>query len=249
MPMLELHACAPSHMSQPTSSTVTTRQYRMAHAILTLGVLAAGMLMLESLITRFHDGLLMFYGISEADFRVGDHVAGLSMSIGQFFVAVIGIIGIIGFIINERVVLSRRAAEGTAERVVVTKLPIDVVARTYVKRCIVFSDVLLTGWLLQASYINMREGFGWGLGFSGWKSVLPIMLIFGFCIGVGLIAAAISMLGLRAIQLLEAMIHGIVRCTVHRAQRVVWQEGIDSPTARQRFGLDILSRPPPMCAV
>ena len=226
-----------------------SRQYRLANGILTLGALSAGLLVLQGLVMRLHDSFLRFYGVSEEQFTGGLQVPGWSLSFTQLTIAVIGVVGIAGFIVNERV-RSRRLLGGRRVSAISIERPnIRDLVSAYVIRVSIFSGIMLLVWILQASFISASAGFGWGVTDGGLKAALPLVSIFGLCVLVGLAVAGISMIGLRVMSVLEEVLFRLLRAPRRRqiARGPVWTSD-ESVSIRSRFGLEILSRPPPVAA-
>lgn len=235
----------------PTSSRhrFISRQYRLANGVLTLGALSAGLLVLQKLVVHFHDAFLFFYGVSERQFQGFVEVPGFSLSFMQLAIAVIGIVGIAGFIVNERVRSRRIFTWRQRSSITISTPNLRELGSAYVIRVAIFSAVLLLIWILQASFINAHAGLGWGITDGGAEAVLPLVSIFGLCVTVALFVSLVSMLGLRVMNVLECLFIGMLRSFV-RARRVpvhAWAPDVVH-SLRVLFGFEILSRPPPVAA-
>lgn len=232
------------------------RQYRLVTGVLTIGSLAVGMLLLERLVTRFHESFLTYYNVSTSGLQSASDVPAVSMSIGQFAVAVMALFGVISFVVIERIRIRRLALlERHCSRTEELRLPtierpgLRELFDTFIRRSAFFGGVMLFSWVMQASYSNFVQGLGWGIQSDGWRTLLPLVSIFGLCVIVGLFVAFVSMYGIRVLDTLRAILAAVTRTA--RERRIAVRRGAECAqrTFRELFGIEILSRPPPARAV
>jgi hypothetical protein len=245
-------------MSDSILTNTTRRQYRLAQCVVVVGSLAVGSLVVDRLVDALHESFFLYYGISDARFDQLQHVGSSDnpLRIGHLTVAIIALLGTVAFVMLERRRLRRldamQAECASDERTMRTEL---VGARTlfdlFITRTSAFAGVLLALWLLQTSFERFLGGAGWGLEYVDWTSLLPIASVFGVCVLAGMIVAVASLVGLRAIHVLEWALRSIRTMRLRNASRrqpVAWFDIDRIRSFRDLFGCDILSRPPPACA-
>ena len=236
-------------MTDMNQNTITARQYRMATGVLTIGSLAVGLLLLDRLIAHFITAISTYYGSSVVQrLAPGGGQIG-SLTIGQWLVAAVSLVGLIAFVHGERSRASRinghqRSAAESGCMQIIERPDRGQLFDTFIRRTSGFAGVMLLCWVLEASYSRYIAGLGWGLGLESLTSMLSIASIFGLCVIVGLFVAAVSMFGLRVLATLQSSLR-VVRRRVTRVL-VVQREGERRRTFRELFGIDILSRPPPV---
>lgn len=92
-------------------------------------------------------------------------------------------------------------------------------------------------------------GFGLGIEYASWRSLLPLASVFGVCVLAGMLVATVSLVGIRAIYVLERALSYVARRRLRRISTVRRPHHAFENTARtirERMGCDILSRPPPL---
>lgn len=245
-------------MDHSLKHSVSSRNYRLMTFVLVVGSLSVGVLLLRQLTDAMRQSIFWYYGVPVTDFRQMQELGsgGLSLTLGQVAVALIALCGAVAFVAGERRRLARlRAHRSACERSrycqAIATLSWDERRDTFVLRTSLFSGVLLLLYVLQVSFERFMSGYGWGLEYAGWTSVLPLASILGLCVLVGLFVAAVSMFGLRIIYSLEVMLTELARQRhVRGAARAFryWCEAAQV-TLRDRFGDKLLSRPPPAACV
>ena len=241
-------------MIETHRSSLTRRRYRLAQAVTVAGSLATGSLIVTHLVDYFRDDIFLFYGVSDTEYSSLQQTAGsqLPATLGQLVVSSIALVAVCLFILMERRRVRQasdinRACRGRGRALFVARLSRESLFDAFVTRTSSFAGLLLAVWLLQSSLERKLGGLGWGLEYAGWRSLLPIASIFGLCVIAGMVVALCSLVGLRAIHVLE-----IARQAMSRRRR----RPVSSPrpacnvlvtarTFRERLGCDILSRPPP----
>jgi hypothetical protein len=243
-------------MNDSLTSSFNLRRYRLAQVVVVFGSFAIGLLILAQLWDLLHDDIYSYYGAADIDSVVQQQSleAKLPFTLTQVAIAFSAFIGIFWFIGSER----RRVRESTTidnvcrdrcSHLVVERPSAMAIFDEIVLRTSAFSGLLLAGWLLQTSLLRRLVGLGWGIEYADWRSLLPIVSVFGLSVLVGLFVACFSVVGLRAITVLELVLtrmgvrrrHAVARL---RARRVF--VNIAPRTIRDRIGCDILSRPPPV---
>lgn len=244
-------------MPESHRSSISRRRYRLAQSATVAGSLAIGALVVERLVSFFREDFLAYYGVSSADeFQsLQQQVdAQVPLTIGQIVIASIALVSVIAFIATER----RRLRQGCAldaacsrrsNMLVVERLTTTSMFDAFIVRTSAFAGLLLSIWLVQSSVERWIGGFGLGLEYSGWTSLLPLASVFGLCVLAGMLVAAVSLIGLRVIHVLEISI-GTIRLRRLRPTSSIPRSGFrvedTARTLRERLGCDILSRPPPV---
>jgi hypothetical protein len=119
----------------------------------------------------------------------------------------------------------------------------------FVTRTSLFAGVLLAVWLVQSCLERWLGGMGWSIEYADWRSLLPLASVFGLCVLAGMLVAAVSLVGLRVIHVLEVALRQVARRRWKRATTVRRPARWTLPAARtlrELIGCDILSRPPPV---
>lgn len=245
-------------MPTSLSNSLAQRRYRLAQAATVAGSLALGTLVLNRLVDLFRNDFALYYGVSDRDVEVlrANVDAQVPLTLGQFTVTLVLFIAVFAFLWAERRRMRQAMAfdaigRGRRTEIVVERVGPAVLYEQFVLRTSAFAGVLQTLWLLQVCADRWLGGFGWGLDYTGWTSLLPLASIFGLCVLAGMLVAAISLYGLRAISVLELALRSIAQRRVRRAAgRVSVRRHVrhTAHTFRERFGCDILSRPPPVLA-
>lgn len=242
-------------MPESLRNSIVSRRYRLAQTIIVAGSLALGLLVLSRLVDMFRSDFFLYYGVSDTDYHSLQQTAAarFPITMGQFAIALLALAVTAIFVRSEQVRL-RQAGELSDHcrdgrlSLVTSRPTFAAMYDQFVQRTAGFSGLLFSVWLLQSSFERWLGGFGLGLEYVNWRSLLPLASIFGLCVLVGMLVAAISMVGLRTIMLLEAVLAAIQ----HRARRVVSRPALPCTLAQRRtfrelLGCDILSRPPPAC--
>lgn len=247
-----------SPMHDSHRSSISRRRYRLAQAGTVAGALAVGSLVVDWLVSRFREDFFLFYGVSDSEYRVLQENADsrLPLTVGQLMIATIALVAVIAFITSER----RRVAQACtisaacrrrSRHLVVERLSAASLFDQFITRTSSFAGLLLSAWLLQSSLERWLGGFGLGIEYASWRSLLPLASVFGVCVLAGMLVAAVSLVGLRAIHVLEVVLQTIARHS-HRITRVLRRPAyaiVDTVrTLRELIGCDILSRPPPLAA-
>lgn len=230
---------------------LSPRPYRLAQGVAVSGILALGTLVVDSTVDRLHAPL---FGASPAAWGASDELAALALPVtfGQLAVAVIGIIGALGFVVAEfqRVRAmrgcNRRCSEAARAVLVASRLRGAELRGCFARRSAAFAGLLFALWLLQSSFERWLGGLEWGMPAVGASSLLPLVALVGLCIAVGMVLAGCSMVGLRAIAVLEQLLQDVIPRASRAPAQVV---RLGRVAVRQhfadRFGCAILSRPPP----
>lgn len=245
-------------LHMPSASHYTRLQFRLAQAIVIVGSLAMGTLLVNRLVDLFSASFAAYYGVSNGlrddqhfgawgDVSLGE----LSLTSVQIAIALIATVGIAWFVTSER----RRARRLAACHEDCARQGVALATRSlcgrelfdmFIVRTSAFGGILLTYWMLQSCLQHMVEGGGWQLGYDGWSSLLPLASIFGVCLLVGTFVALISMVGMRAIFGLRAMFDSLRRQIMRiPAFASAWCNDLRVRNVRDLFGYEILSRPPP----
>lgn len=239
-------------------SSISRRRYRLAQAVTVAGAIAIGSLVVNKLVAFFREDFFLFYGVSDAEYRVLQQSADARMplTIGQLMIAAIALVAVVAFVTSERRRVSQACSLDAACRrrsrhLVVERLSGAGLFDQFVVRTSSFAGLLLSIWLLQSSLERWLGGFGLGIEYANWRSLLPLASIFGLCVLAGMLVAAVSLVGLRAIHVLEVALRQIARHS-RRITRVLRRPAyaiVDiTRTLRELIGCDILSRPPPLAA-
>lgn len=242
-------------MPDSLRSSITRRRYRLAQAGTVAGSLAVGSLVVDRLVKAFREDFFLYYGISDEQHRtLQAHAdAEVPLTLGQLFVAAIALVAVCVFVWSERRRLRQATHIGFAcrrrrRRVVVERISASTMFELLVTRTSAFSGLLLSVWLLQTSIERWLGGLGLGFDYASWRSLLPLASIFGVCVLAGMLVAAVSLVGIRAIHVLEVAMRMAVRKAWRRAvirRPVARGEAAPMRTFRELLGCDILSRPPP----
>ncbi|MCW2962464.1 MAG: hypothetical protein JWM90_2851 [Thermoleophilia bacterium] len=243
-------------MTQPLRSNLDGR-FRLAQTATIAGSLALGTLVVQRLFELFREDFFLYYGVSENryDKLRASADAVLPMTIGQLTIVGIATCFVFAFVRGERRRL-RQAADiavtcrHASREAVSTRLSRQAQFDTFIARTSSFAGVLWMLWLLQTCAARWFGGFGWGLEYADWRSLLPLASVFGIAVFAGMVAALVSMVGLRAIEVLE-----LVRAVLRRIRRIAklalghaYAMHEVRRTVRELIGCDILSRPPPVYA-
>ena len=245
-------------MHDSLRSSITRRRYRLAQAATVAGAVAVGSLVVERLVAFFREDFFLYYGVSDTEYQlVQQHAdARLPLTISQLMVAAIALVAVVVFVWNERRRLRQTctitaACRRRSRHLVVERLSAASMFDAFVLRTSSFAGLLLSAWLLQTSLERWLGGFGLGLEYGSWRSLLPIASVFGVCVLAGMLVAALSLVGLRAIHVLEIALDRIARRAA-RITRVLRRPAYaitdTARTLRELIGCDILSRPPPLAA-
>ncbi|MBC7643605.1 MAG: hypothetical protein H7123_00660 [Thermoleophilia bacterium] len=236
-------------MTDSTQQTITARQFRIATGVLTIGSMAVGLLLLDRLIAHFIGAISTYYGNDVVQrLSAGGPDLG-SLTIGQWLVTAVSLIGIVLFVRGERI---RMHKVNGHQRLAASTGCLQIIERpcrlhlfdTFIRRTSGFAGIMLLCWVLEASYSRYVAGLGWGLGLNSLSAVMSIASIFGLCVLVGLFVAAVSMFGMRVLATLRTTLT-IVRARASYVAAMFWLGG-SRRTFRELFGVDILSRPPPV---
>lgn len=237
-------------------SSITSRRYRLAQAMTVAGSLAIGSLVVNRLVAYFREDFFLFYGVSDTEYRLLQHNAGsvLPLTVGKLLVGAIALAAVCAFIGAERRRLRQgsqleRACRHHRAALVEERLAAGDLFDAFVTRTSAFAGILLSLWLLQSSLERWLGGLGWGLEYADWRSLLPLASVFGVCVLAGMLVAAVSLVGLRAIHVLEAALRRIAKRRwrgVGQPRRPRFTVADVSRTVRELIGCDILSRPPPV---
>lgn len=244
-------------MADSLRSNITQRRYRLAQALTVGGSLAVGTLVVSRLVAFFREDFFLFYGVDDVQYHtIQQQAAGqLPLTVGQLVISGIALFAVSWFVASERRRLRQsydldHARRARRRSVVVERLPIGTLFNEFVMRTSSFSGVLLGLWLVQTSLERRLGGLGWGLEYADWRSLLPLASVFGVCVLAGMLVAATSLVGLRAIHVLELVLLQISyrrrRRRIASTPRPVVRVLDSARTLRQLLGCDILSRPPPM---
>lgn len=242
-------------MNQAYRNSIDNRRFRLIQAAMVAGMVALGSLVVDRLVEFFREGFFLFYGIPDTEFSQLEHIADarLPLTVGQLIVALTALIMVIVFVAAERYRLRQytalRSINVSKSSAVVSKsLSLRDYFDLYVLRTSSFAGLLLSLWLLQSSLERWLGGYGLGIEYASWHSLLPLASVFGVCVLVGMFVALISMVGMRAIHVLELALNRLKE----RKPKLEWKQpsGHDSTrlvrTIRELLGCEILSRPPPL---
>lgn len=238
----------------PLRSSITRRRYRLAQAGTVAGSLAIGSLVVNRLVAFFREDFFLFYGVSDTQYRLLQENADgqLPLTVGKLMIAAVALLAVCAFVWSERRRLLQtcdldRACKRRRTALVVERLSIGSLFDAFVTRTSAFAGVLLSLWLLQSSLERWLGGLGWGIEYADWRSLLPLASVFGVCVLAGMLVAAVSLVGLRAIHVLELVLARIAtHIRVVRQIQVRYVVLRSVRTVRELIGCDILSRPPPV---
>lgn len=246
------------HMPDSLRSNLDQRRYRLAQAMTIAGSLAVGSLVVENLFSVFRADFFLFYGVSDTQYHAIREAANsrVPLSVGTFMVGLVAFVVVCGFVTAERRRLRQQCdidqvCRRRRSSIVVERMSMQSLFDAFVTRTSAFAGVLLAIWLLRSSLERALSGYGWGMEYADWRSLLPLVSVFGLCVLSGMLVAAVSLVGLRVIHVLERTLATIFRRRTRT--RVLVQRKYSSAvdalrTLRERIGCDILSRPPPvMC--
>ena len=248
------YAATPELMSDSLRSNLDRRRYRIAQAAIVGGSLALGSLVVNRLVAFLREDFFLYYGASDYQYAElqQNSATELPLTVGQSSLVVIALFVVCGFLAAERRRVRQaadldRACRSRNTEFVVERLSLGSVVESFVLRTSAFAGVLLSLWLLQSSAERWLGGYGWGIEYVDWRSLLPLASIFGVCVLASLLVAATSLVGVRAITVLELVLAKIGRRRREREVRVPAYVVVDTVrTVRERMGCDILSRPPPV---
>ena len=241
-------------MPDSLRSSITQRRYRLAQAGIVAGSLAVGALVVDRLVAMFREDFFLFYGVTDTEYHALQQNADaqLPLTVGQLGLAAIALVAVVWFIWNERRRLHQathinHACRRRCATVVEEKLSFTTLYDEFVSRTSAFAGVLLSIWLLQSSLERWLGGYGLGIEYVNWRSLLPLASVFGVCVLAGMLVAAVSLVGLRAISVLElALKRARRRWKRGSIKRPAYVHVHASRTLRELMGCDILSRPPPV---
>jgi len=243
-------------MTDTLRSNLQRRQYRLAQALTVGGSLALGTLVVNRLVATFRDDFFLYYGVSDREYTElqNNPIAQLPFTLGQLVIAAIALVAVCVFVWSEgRRVRQACEIESACEStrnsaVVVERMSGASLFDAFVLRTSGVAALLLAIWLLQSSVERWLGGLGLGMEYADWRSLLPLASVFGVCVLAAMIVAAVSLVGLRAIHVLEYALARIkVRRTRRREVRPFLYFTLDTArTFRELLGCDILSRPPPV---
>jgi hypothetical protein len=243
-------------MTQPLRSSFLRRRSRLAQAATIAGSLALGTLVVHRLMEYFREDFFLYYGVSDRQYHELQQAARgeLPLTLGQLTIAGIALAVVCWFLYSER----RRLHQGTelddacrcaSREVVSSRMCRASMFDAFVTRTSAFAGILWVLWIAQSSTERWLGGFGWGLEYADWRSLLPLASVFGVCVFAGMLVALVSMFGLRAIQVLELVRALRARLRNRSERRPHPARTIASlRTFRELLGCDILSRPPPLAA-
>ncbi len=247
-------ACQP--MPDSARQLVVPRRYRVAGFVVGAGLLTFGLLLMNILTTTFRSSLFWYYGVDAREYRSLQDGGMLDLTKGQVFMSAMVLVLAIAFIGIERRrsrALAQHLSECRSFDLIhdIDRLTVRERIETLVNRGSLLSGVLLLAYILEQSYVRYADGLGWGMAYSGPGSILALASLFGLSCIVGLIVASISMVGLRALVQLQQIVGRIWARAERRERRVrAWGRSFDGGRGpRFRFGVEILSRPPPCGAV
>jgi hypothetical protein len=235
-------------------SSLPRRRYRMAQAMTVAGSLSVGALVVHRLVAYFREDFFLFYGVDDTRYREMQEAtnAQLPLTFGQLLVAVIALVSLVAFVAAERRRLrqsSRLSHEcrRPSKMLVFERLTGASLFDVFVLRTSGFAGLLLAMWLLQSSLERWLGGLGLGVEYASWRSLLPLASIFGVCVLAGMLVAAVSLVGMRAIHVLELAFDRLRRRRGEvRRPRAVRPMELRARRVHDLFGCDALSRPPPV---
>jgi hypothetical protein len=225
-------------------------KYRVAAAAAIAGMLAFGMILLNIVTNAFREQIFLFYGLNDEEYAQASTLMTEGLTLTHVAVVAALLFAVITFIVVERRRMAAANRISPIDRVEVTRLTARQLIDVYVVRASLMAGGLFSCWTMQQSTLRWRTGLEWNLAYDP-RSLLPIASIFGLCCLVGLLVAAISLVGIRAITQLEAIWMLVSRITRRRPVLAfrVWRKRKDEHwrhrDQRERFGLELLSRPPP----
>jgi len=243
----------------PTSlrNTIVRRRFRLAQAIIIAGSLALGLLVLGRLVDFFQADFFLYYGVPETELhQISEQAdARMPLTVGWIAIAAMALAVIAAFVRSEhrRVrqagELDAHCRQQCAAVVVEQRVGLHEMFDQFIARTSGFAGLLFSVWLLQSSFERYLSGNGLGLEYADYRSLLPLASVFGLCVLVGMLVSAISMVGLRAIHVLEAALAGFLRSFRVAIVRAALPHAIVfRRTFRELRGCEILSRPPPAFA-
>ncbi|MCW2949410.1 MAG: hypothetical protein JWN41_423 [Thermoleophilia bacterium] len=237
-------------------NSIVHRRFRVAQAIIVAGSLALGLLVLSRLVDYFSTDFFLYYGVPDSATRDLQAVADarFPLTVSQFAIVAIALAVTFLFVRSEQRRLAQAGELDThlsrrSRAVVVERATVDMLFDQFVTRTAAFGGLLFSVWLLQTSFERWLGGYGLGLEYVDWRSLLPLASVFGLCVLVAMLVAMISMVGLRAIHVLEAVLAGVlgrIRREIRSAARPATRSV--ARTFRELRGCEILSRPPPIAA-
>lgn len=222
-------------------------------AIMVLGSLSAGVLVLNRLIDAIRPTIVEYYGVASLDQQMNDGTAAaVSLHFLEFALAVIAFVGTIGFVIAERrrIHSLRSLGPDHGEHVSetrVVRLERREWAQVALGRTLIFGGLLTLLMWAQLSYERVADGLGWvPIGVGSWRALLPYATIMSLTLIVGAIVAAASMFGLRVLHRLHRLATEDEVYAIEGVQPVAQRSSARVATLRERFGDNLLSRPPPV---
>lgn len=237
------------------SSRFECMRYRLVHLIVVIGALVLGLLILGNLYEHLRPDFQDYYGISgiETDTVNENLDALLPITVVQLIIGLFALIGTFWFIASERYRLRKKITHhkismDKGNYVHVSRPSFSALFDELVLRGSAFAGLLMSGWLLQTSLERHLAGIGWGMEYEGWQSVIALASVFGLSVLVGVVVACFSMVGLRAITVLEIALSSIRKRLLRNSDQKLpkhWGSYISLRTIREVFGYEILSRPPP----
>ena len=243
-------------MPESLRNSIAQRRFRLAQTIIVAGSLALGLLVLTRLVDVFRTDFILYYGVTHTEYDALQQTAAarFPFTVGQMAITLLALSIVAWFVRCEQARLRQSGVfsdhcRGGRLSLVTARPTFAAMFDQFVQRTAGFAGLLFSVWLLQTSFGRWLGGFGLGLEYANWRSLLPLASIFGLCVLVGMLVAAISMVGLRTILLLEAVLAKIQ----HRPRRVTARPALPRTVAvrrtfRELLGCDILSRPPPAFA-
>lgn len=248
--------CAPARTSLPFMEhalrhSIVARQYRLATALVVIGAMSVGSLLLGRLSELYYGSIVFYYGLGDFYEPPIEAVGGLSLTIGQLCVAALALGGTVFFVAGERRRLRRvraheRRCAGTSCLLGVERLSREQRLLTLLQRTVLFAGVLLVLWFAQTFYLDLVSGYGLPLidVSVGVSAFMPLITVFFGCLLIGMLVAGVSMFGLRAIvQLRQAF----TRVRARRRVKSVSLRAVHRviPRLRDLHGIEVLTRPPP----
>ncbi|MEO6866991.1 MAG: hypothetical protein ABI200_03125 [Gaiellales bacterium] len=237
-------------------NSLSLRRYRVAQAITIAGAIAIGSLVVDRLVELFREDFYIFYGLTGEQYDQLRHEADsvLPLTLGTIVLAAIAFVSVFAFVWNERRRIAQKISIEDGRRVdrttlVVERLDVGTMFDQFVTRTSSFAGLLLSIWLLQTSLERHLAGFGLGIDYVDWRSLLPFASVFGLCVLAGMLVAAVSLVGLRAIFVLEHVFVQMLRRRRIRNTSVHKPRHFDlhvTRTMRELIGYEVLSRPPPL---
>ena len=252
-------------MPNSLHTNITERRFRVAQIATIAGALSVGTIVVSELVEALRGNFELYYGITSSEVAHAEQVASaqLPVTVGQLLVAAVLLVTVLAFVASERFRLRRerelvehcehRDVDESGCRRIQRKLVAEPIRGAalfdeFILRTSRFAFVLLSIRLLQISLERKLSGLGWGIEYADWQSLLPLASVFGICVIAGMLVAAVSLVGLRAIYVLEHSFRMLwIRPRRAYGRLVVRRHCTDVPrrTLRSFIGCVIYSRPPP----